>query len=215
MKFVPATIKNIIFDLGRVILNLDLDASVNKFRKLGLKNDIINEKLSFSDKVFYEFQTGAVSSDEFRARLRKLLNNKVATDSQIDDAWMAMIADIPFSRIKVIQELRKQFKVYLFSNTNEIHVKKLHDEFRAGHKMDFYSVFDKIYYSHEIHDAKPAVSSYLKVIADSGVTPGETLFVDDLMENIEGAEKAGLKGFWLPPGMDITEVFADYNNEVV
>ncbi len=201
-------IKTIIFDLGEVILNLDFQASVKAFRQLGLKEDVLSGGLKFPDQIFYELQIGVITPEEFRKGVRRLLKNKNLTDQQIDFAWCAMLLDIPFSRIKIIQELRKKYRVFLFSNTNKIHIDKLHKEFFEEHGFEFPSVFDKVYYSQDIHDAKPDVSAFEKVINDSGINPKETLFVDDLEKNIIGAQKADLKGLWLRPEMDIREIFA-------
>jgi len=207
MKAILKNIKNIIFDLGGVILNLDFEASKKAFSALGFNEKVWDGGLGFSDPVFYEFQAGAISPETFREKVRHILNNPDISDSQFDEAWCAMLKDIPVERIKKIQELRKNYKVYLFSNTNKIHVDQLHRDFLGDFGFAFPSVFDSVFYSQEIHDAKPAVSSFEKVIQLSGVDPAETLFVDDIYENIEGAAKAGLKTFWLKEGLKITEVF--------
>ena len=200
-------IKNIIFDLGKVLLNLDFDASILAFQKLGLSKDVLDNQHAYSDPVFYELEVGKVSPEEFCSRVRKVLKNQDATDNQIEDAWYAMILDIPANRVKVVQELAKNYNVYLFSNTNKIHIDRLHKAFKAEHGIDFPSLFVKDYYSHEIHERKPDISSYQKVIELSGVNPEETVFIDDLEKNILGAQKAGLKTFWLKDGMEMTEIF--------
>ena len=200
-------IKNIIFDLGKVLLNLDFNASIVAFQKLGLSKDVLDNQHAYSDPVFYELEVGKVSPEEFCSRVRKVLKNQDATDNQIEDAWYAMILDIPANRVKVVQELAKNYNVYLFSNTNKIHIDRLHKAFKAEHGIDFPSLFVKDYYSHEIHERKPDLSSYQKVIELSGVNPEETVFIDDLEKNIIGAQKAGLKTFWLKDGMEMTEIF--------
>ncbi|NQU84260.1 MAG: HAD family phosphatase [Mariniphaga sp.] len=209
MKIDLKGIKNIIFDLGGVILDLNFNASVLAFYKLGLKEDVLDGKLAYSDKIFYQLQTGQVSPEKFRIRVREILGKPEATDQQIDDAWSAMLDGIPFSRIETIQKLRKKYKVFLYSNTNKIHIDKLEKEFSENYGFSFASCFNEVFYSQEIHDAKPAVSSFLKIIELSGVNPHETLFVDDIQENIEGAEKAGLKTFWLKEELEMNEIFKD------
>jgi len=199
--------KNIIFDLGNVMLNLDFDASIQAFKKLGLDDKVVDKKQAYSDPVFYELETGKISAPFFRQQIRKILNNPDASDQEIDNAWTAMILDIPPERVKVVQRLSKKYNIYLFSNTNEIHIEKLHRQFKSEHGIEFPSLFVKDYYSHEIHDRKPDLTSYQKVIEFSGVNPIETLFVDDLEKNISGAQKAGLQTFWLKPEMELMEVF--------
>lgn len=207
MKPNLTNIKNIIFDLGNVLLNLDFDASIQAFRNLGLDSEVVTRQQAYADPIFYELETGKTTPDKFRKRVRKILKNPQATDQQIDDAWCAMTRDIPVKRVEMLKKLSKNFNVYLFSNTNTIHINRLHNEFREMHGIEFPSLFVKDFYSHEIHERKPDLSSYLKVIELAELNPGETLFVDDLEKNITGAEKAGLNTFWLQDGMEVTEVF--------
>ncbi len=207
MKINTTNIKNIIFDLGKVLLNLDFDASIKAFQKMGLQKDVLDRKQAYSDPVFYELEVGKVTPEEFRARVKQILNNPALTDRQIDDAWTAMILDIPANRVEMLQRLNKNYNVYLFSNTNQIHISKLHAEFKQQHGIDFPSLFVKDYYSHEIHERKPDLNSYKKVIELAGINPQESLFIDDLEKNIVGAREAGLKTYWLKNGIEITQMF--------
>ena len=207
MKIDLTNIKNIIFDLGKVLLNLDFNASIGAFQKLGLKNDVLDSKQAYSDPVFYELEVGKVTPEEFCNRVRKVIQNPDSTDLQIEDAWYSMILDIPASRVKVVQELSKNYKIYLFSNTNKIHIERLHRAFKTEHGIDFPSLFVKDYYSHEIHERKPDLSSYQKVIELAGINPEESIFIDDLEKNIIGAQQSGLKTFWLKEGMEMTDIF--------
>uniref|UniRef100_UPI003216BB01 HAD family hydrolase n=1 Tax=uncultured Draconibacterium sp. TaxID=1573823 RepID=UPI003216BB01 len=206
MKTDLGNIRNIIFDLGNVLLNLDFNATIEAFQKLGSNGKIMDYKSGFAHPVFYNFEVGKISSDEFRSQVRNILNNKV-TDEEIDEAWYAMILDIPRNRVETLKKLKRNYNVFLFSNTNQIHIDKLLPEFKAEHGIDFPSLFKEVYYSHEIHDRKPELSSFEKVIKLSGVRPEETLFVDDMENNITGAEQAGLKTLWLKKEMEMAELF--------
>ena len=201
-------IRNIIFDLGKVLLNLDFEASIKAFQQLGMTGDVLDASQAYSDPVFYQLEVGLISPEVFRERLRNILNNRQLTDRQIDDAWCAMILDIPADRVKTVQELRKHYSVYLFSNTNKIHIDRLLPAFKKQHGIDFATLFVKDFYSHELNERKPEISSFQKVIELSGVNPGETLFVDDLEKNIIGAQQAGLKTFWLKEGMEMSDIFS-------
>jgi HAD superfamily hydrolase (TIGR01509 family) len=200
-------IKNIIFDLGKVLLNLDFDASIKAFQDLGLGKDVLNSKQAYVDPVFYELETGKVTPQEFRNRIRLILNNADLSDQQIDSAWSAMILDIPPHRVELLKELKKKYKLYLFSNTNQIHIEGLWQKFQAEYGFEFSSLFVKDYYSHEIHERKPDIQSYEKVIALARIKPEETIFIDDLEKNIVAAQKAGLKTFWLKDGMEMAGIF--------
>lgn len=210
MKPDLTNIKNIIFDLGNVLLNLDFDASINAFKELGMDQQVLNKQQAYADPVFYDLEVGRISKEEFTERVRKVLNNPEATNQKIEDAWYAMIRDIPSDRVSLVQKLAESFNVYLFSNTNQIHIERLHNDFYKEHHIEFPSLFVKDFYSHKIHARKPDLESYEKVIELSGVTPEETLFVDDLEKNITGAQKAGLKTFWLEDGMELTGVFKSF-----
>lgn len=207
MKPDLTNIKNIVFDLGNVLLNLNLMASTEAFRKLGLDAEVVTPQQAYADPVFYEFEVGLTSPENFRDRIRQILNNPVISDDQIDDAWCAMLLHFPDHRLQLLKKLRKDFRLLLFSNTNTIHIQRFHGEFRETHGMEFPSLFDDIFYSHEIHARKPDVSAYLKILELSGIRPEETLFVDDLEKNIKGASEAGMSTLWLKNGMEITDLF--------
>lgn len=207
MQIDLTNIKNIIFDLGNVLLNLDFDSSIKKFQKLGLNGSVVDRQHAYANPVFYELETGKTTPDIFRKKVREILKNQEATDKQIDDAWSSMILDIPTKRVKVLQELSKNYNIYLFSNTNQIHIEGLLKTFKAEHGIDFPSLFKIAFYSHEIHERKPDLASYKKVIEISGIRPEESIFIDDLEKNILAAEKTGLKTFWLKEGMEMAELF--------
>ncbi len=200
-------VRNIIFDLGNVLLNLDFDASIKAFRELGMNEKVVNKQQAYADPVFYDLEVGRTTPEAFRIRVREILDNPDASDQQIDDAWCAMIRDIPASRVEVVKELGKKYKVYLFSNTNQIHISRLHRQFKEEHGIEFPSLFVKDFYSHELHERKPDLTSYKKMIELSGIDPVESLFIDDLEKNIRGAQDAGLKTFWLKSGKEMTELF--------
>lgn len=207
MKADLTNIKNIFFDLGNVLLNLDFDASIRAFQKLGLNSSVVNNQHAYADPIFYELETGKISPEVFRKEVRLILQNPDATDKQIDDAWSAMILDIPANRVKTVQNLSSNYNIYLFSNTNKIHIDRLLKIFKAEHGIDFPSLFKTAFYSHDIQDRKPEISSFEKVIELSGVNPAESLFVDDLEKNIKAGEQAGFKTIWLKEGMKMAELF--------
>lgn len=200
-------IKNIVFDLGNVLLNLDFDASINAFKALGLDEKVVTRQQAYSDPVFYALETGQISAESFRERLRNILNNEKVADHEIDEAWYAMILDVPAHRVQMLQTLRKKYNIFLFSNTNEIHIGRFQKVFKEQHEIDFASLFEQAFYSHEIQARKPESESYKKVIKFSGIEPAESLFIDDLEKNILAANEAGLKTFWLRDGIDVTELF--------
>jgi glucose-1-phosphatase len=207
MKLQLEGIKNIVFDLGNVLLNLDFDASIKAFRKLGLNDEVVDSQQAYADPVFYDLEVGHITADKFRTRVRQILNNPDAADQDIDDAWSAMILDIPAHRVEVVQKLKMKYRLYLFSNTNIIHITRLHKQFKEEHGIEFPSLFIKDYYSHELNERKPELSSYRKMMSEAGIIPEETLFIDDLDKNIQGAQMAGMRTHWLKNGCEIGDLF--------
>lgn len=202
-------IKNIIFDLGGVLLNIDPKKTIDAFAKLGMPQLVSTSGLSYDHDIFFRMEQGQISPEEFRAGVQQLLH-KPASDELIDDAWTAMLLDFPAIRVKLVQNLRNDFKVYLFSNTNTIHVAKYHDNFRKQHSFEVSSLFEKDFYSNEIGFRKPSPEAFQEVIRLSGVNPEETLFIDDSNQNVQAAIASGMKGFWLGNGQKIEDTFPDY-----
>ena len=202
-------IKNIVFDLGGVLLNIDPNKTNEAFAKLGMYQPIDDKGRTYEHEIFYLMEKGKVTPDEFRDGVRKLLPGEVTND-QIDDAWTAMLIDFPTIRVELLQKLRNDFGLYLFSNTNAIHVAKYQSLFRNEHGFEVTLLFDKVFHSNEIGYRKPTPESYHKIIRLSGIRPEESLFIDDSNTNVEGAVACGLKGYWLQPGQTVEEIFKEY-----
>ncbi len=206
MKINLSSVKNILFDLGKVLLNLDFQASVSAFEKLNLSAEALDIGMVFADPVFLNFETGQTTAEEFKDRVRGILNNPAATGQQIEEAWYAMVLDIPEKRVQMLKWLAENYDLFLFSNTNVIHTQRFKNEFREQYGFEFSSLFTRDFYSHDIQERKPDLSAFRKVTELSGINPEETLFIDDLKPNIDGAQKAGFKTFWLEDGMEIADL---------
>jgi glucose-1-phosphatase len=202
-------IKNIIFDLGGVLLNIDPKKTIEAFGQLGMEKLIGDKGLTYDHDIFYLMEQGKITPEEFRNGVRELLPGKV-TDDEIDTAWTAMLIDFPKVRVGLVQKLRNEFKIYLFSNTNAIHVAKYQDIFRKQHGFEVSSLFDTDFHSNEIGFRKPTPESFQEIIRLSEINPEESLFIDDSLQNVEGAIACGLKGYWLEPGQKIEEIFQKY-----
>lgn len=202
-------IRNIIFDLGGVLLNINPKKTIEAFGALGMDKLIGDKGLTYDHEIFYLMEQGKVTSQEFREGVRKLLPKKV-TDQQIDSAWTAMLLDFPAIRVKLLQKLSKDFNLYLFSNTNAIHVEKYFDIFRQQHGFEVTSLFKQTFHSNEIGYRKPSVQSFEEIIRLAEILPQQSLFIDDSAANIEGAVASGMKGLWLQPGQSVEEIFQQY-----
>jgi len=202
-------VRNIIFDLGGVLLNIDPKRTIDAFGKLGMEQLVGDKGLSYDHDIFYLMEQGQISSDEFRKGVLQLLPAPVTFD-EIDDAWTAMLLDFPAIRVELVKKLRNQYKIYLFSNTNAIHVEKYHSNFRKQHGFEVSSLFEKTFYSNEIGFRKPSSESFQEIIRLGEIYPEETLFIDDSLPNVDGARVSGLKGFWLEPDQKVEEIFQDF-----
>lgn len=202
-------VKNIIFDLGGVLLNIDPKKTIEAFGRLGMEQLIGDKGLSYDHDIFYLMEQGKVTPEEFRNGVRQLISAEV-TDDQIDNAWTAMLLDFPANRVELVKNLRNNYKIYLFSNTNAIHVAKYQANFKSQHGFEVSSLFEIDFYSNEIGYRKPSPESFQEIIRLSGINPEESIFIDDSLPNVEAAIGCGLKGYWLEPGQKIEEVFQKF-----
>ncbi|MEQ9440538.1 MAG: HAD family phosphatase [Cyclobacteriaceae bacterium] len=202
-------IRNIIFDLGGVIIDLNTAATFQQFQKSN-KNPA-NQNLFQEDvSLFLDYEKGLISSAEFREGIRALSLNTTLTDSEIDDAWNKMLLQIPLARLELVERLRKDHRLFVLSNTNEIHVSAFNQIVqKTSGKPSLDHFFEKIYYSHLIKLRKPEREIYEYVVSDGGLIPKETLFVDDREENILAAQELGLQTFHVTPDQDILAFFAE------
>ena len=202
-------IKSIIFDLGGVILNLDYSKTENEFKKFG----VLHFKELYSQKkqtlLFDDFEKGKIKPKEFISSLKESENLKI---KEIDfiNAWNAMLLEIPIEKLQFINGLKKDYKIFLLSNTNEIHIKKFEDDLKKKNMLEqFYKCFDKIYYSSKMGKRKPDENCFNQVLEENGLVANNTLFIDDSIQHIEGAKKVGIKTFHLGKNKSIVNLFPD------
>ena len=188
------SIKNIIFDLGGVLITLDLGATEEAFRKLiGPTSFSRAYKQLQNEGIFEKIETAEISAAEF---IQKIQEQTVPTASKetIQSAWNAMLKTIPIKGIQLIDSLREQgFRLYVLSNTNSIHLEAFRKiAFKEHGIKDFDALFDKVYYSHLVQKRKPNTSIFEHVLQNAGLKANETLFIDDNEPNLIGARKTGL-----------------------
>ena len=200
------TIKNILFDLGGIFMNLDYHLTEKAFIDLGIVSFTEMYTQHHANSMFEDLETGKISTEEFYNAFRQVSNSNLSNE-QIKTAWNAMLLDFPIERLNWLQEIGEKYKVYLYSNTNQIH----YDAFMGivsnttGIK-NFNSLFIKAYYSHELGLRKPYIGSFHKILEEQHLVPGETLFIDDTLKNIEGAKKAGLQTIHLVAPITVLEL---------
>lgn len=202
----PLPIKNLLFDLGGVLLDLDFNASLRAFQAFNRNRALSEVDQLLGLPLFVALETGNITPSAFRDELRELLQNPKLTDQEIDKAWCSMLLNVPSGKVKLLQKLASRFRIFLYSNTNAIHIEFFRQNFFSMHKIEWESLFSACYYSHIIKDRKPLRSGFEKVIYLAGIKANETLFIDDLSANVDAAADAGLMTAIYRPGQDLARV---------
>ena len=205
--------KNIIFDLGGVILNLDYHKTFEAFKSYALQiDDETFVGKSRQHSIFSDYEVGKISSKDFRASLNSFYKMNL-TDDIFDNCWNAMLLDLPRHRIELIQNLKASGKkVFLLSNINEIHEREVDLRFKSlGFNFHFKELFHKAYYSHEIGLRKPHGEVFELVIGENQLEKTETIFIDDSLQHIIGAESLGLKSVHHLAPFKLENYFKEFN----
>lgn len=194
-----ANIKNIIFDLGNVLLDIDYSKTIRAFEALGFKDFKSSYSPLKMDPVFENLEMGTITGEAFCDKIRSISNNPV-TNEQIETAWNALFLNFRTESLAFLEKIAAEYKLYLFSNTNSIHLsafKAIFTKDTGKPSLDAY--FTRAYYSHLIGFRKPYANAYTFVLEDAGIKAEETLFIDDLPNNIEGAKSVGIHTHLLLP----------------
>jgi glucose-1-phosphatase len=201
-------IKNIIFDWGGVLLNINPLLSLEEFETIcGIsKEDLINKFLSA--RVFEKFDTGYLKPEQFRDEICQILGLKVK-DAEIDRIWNKLLLDFPSHRIELLRQLRKNYTIYLLSNTNAIHYEFYTEEFYRTYGFPMTDLFDRLFLSYEIGIHKPDEGVYTYVLQAANIKASETIFFDDSKANIEAAIQLGIKGIQITEDNEITHFFKE------
>ena len=190
-----AKIKNIIFDLGGVILDIDETIVYKELEKMGIKTSELAHSKEFIE-IMSKFDTGIYTAPIFRKRMKALIRQEKMTDEKFDSIWNAMLLDIPRERVEAIEKVKKHYKIFLMSNTNVIHydlyVRDL--QLRFGYN-EFDELFDKSYFSFAEHLEKPDPRFFELILDHEGLLPEETLFIDDTEKNINIAKSLGINTY--------------------
>ena len=188
----------ILFDLGGVILNLDYNKTIEVFKNLGRERFDALYSQAQQNAIFDRIETGEISINYFRDFLISFLGNEV-NHEMVDEAWNAMLLDLPKERIDFLRTLKKEYKIYLFSNTNAIHLRKFQEiiqqQYANAELLE--DIFDKTYYSHIIQKRKPNAAAFEYILKDLGLKAEEVIFIDDSIQHVEGAKSIGINAYHL------------------
>jgi putative hydrolase of the HAD superfamily len=200
-------IKNIVFDLGGVIITLDRDEAVNRFIEAGLENadELLN---AYHQKgIFLELEGGKLTREEFYEAVYKEAGKFVSKEI-IDRGWMGFMKDVPEYKMVMLEELRQRgYNLYLLSNTNPIIMEWAHSPIFSPQGKSIDQYFDKLYLSYQIGYLKPDPEIFKFMFNDSGMIPSESLFIDDGIANIEMGKQFGMKTYLAVNGEDFRHLF--------
>lgn len=205
------TIKNIIFDFGGVICDLDISRTVEKFKEFGLPKAEFSgtpeERNRRFELLVSTYETGLITSQQFRDKIRNHYQIP-PSDAAINDAWNALLVGIPESRIRLLENIRDTYRIFLLSNSNEIHYLKYREDFHQQYGYrDFDALFEKAYFSYRLHLKKPDPAIFTWVLKENKLDPAKTLFIDDTLMHIEAAREVGITGYHLREGEELILLF--------
>jgi len=205
---VSENITSIIFDLGGVLFDIDFTLARKAFHDLGFKgdfNDLYSQKKQAG--VFDDFEKGIITPVQFRKQVKEWLPKGIE-DKQVDEAWNALLIGFPASKVELLKRLGKKYRLFLLSNTNEIHLPAVIDMVaHLDEKKGMGHLFEKDYYSCRMGMRKPDREIFEKVCNENSLEVSSTLFIDDSIQNIEGAMRTGLATLHCTASVNLEEYF--------
>ena len=206
---IQPTIKNIVFDLGGVVIDIDPSASFSAMQALAADSVVVMEQFSEHTDVFLDYEKGLIDDEAFRGGIRQLTQRPDLDSNAIDQAWCQMLLNVPLERLQLLTSLQERYRTLVLSNTNAIHVEafnRIISSVSGQPIIDYF--FEKVYYSHELKLRKPEAEIYQHVLRDSRLVPHETLFLDDREENLVTAKELGIITQQVTPQHGIIEIFS-------
>ncbi len=203
---VSSRIKNIIFDFGGVILNIDQSKVKTAFQEQGVKN--VDQLIANASQlgILKKFEKGLITPFDFRDSIRKLTAITIS-DEQLDAAWNQLIGNFPADRIELLKNLGAQYRLFILSNTNSIHYDFFTQKFRRQFGFDLLSLFEETFWSFEIGASKPDSEIFQFVMRKGKLDPLQTLYIDDSVQNCNAAKNLKINAVYLKPGLDMCELF--------
>lgn len=198
-------IKNLLFDQGGVIVDIERDRCLDELRLLGMEAPERLIGLYKQDGPFFALENGDITLNGFHDALRPLMPADV-TDEQMDHAFSSFIVGIPLHRLHTLRELRKRYKTYILSNTNPLMFEGVIAQAFAQEGLDVNAYFDGVTVSYIAHSNKPDRKIFDYAIATMGIKPEETLFFDDGQENLDAAAALGFKTALVEPGCEFIDI---------
>jgi putative hydrolase of the HAD superfamily len=199
-------IQNIIFDLGGVIINLDIQRTINAMNKLAPVAFERYYTQAAQSQLFNELDKGTITGEKFFRELKKELNYR-GKEQDLIDAWNAMLLDVPEHRLDTLVNAKQNYNTFLLSNTNEPHIEVFERDLYNDHGVkNFQDYFDKVYYSCRVGMRKPDKEIFELVLKENDLDPTETVFIDDSIQHVQGAGECGIKAYLLAKNMEVSDL---------
>jgi putative hydrolase of the HAD superfamily len=201
-----AAIKNIIFDMGGVLYNIDYNLTADAFKALGFTNFEEMYSQFTADDVFEKLETGQITEEEFYKTIQQK-SSVAITELQIQNAWNAMLLGFRTAAIEHLKAIKDDYRIFLLSNTNAIHLKKVYEHYETlNQEIRYDTLFEQAWYSNKIGYRKPNKDIYEFILNEAGLNAIETLFIDDSFNNIETAKALGIQTHLLLPNERIEDL---------
>ncbi len=203
---IDSRIKNLLIDFGGVLVDLDMQRCIDRFKELGC-NDLDQLLNMYHQADFLmSYEKGLITSEEFRKDIRSMIRHTVS-DEQIDSAWNSFLVGVPTYKLELLLQLRQKYNVFLLSNTNELHWEWSCRNAFSYQKHQVEDFFDRIYLSFEMKMAKPDPSIFKAVLEDASINPEETFFIDDSSANCSTAQALGISTYTPQAGENWSHLF--------
>lgn len=207
-NFPVSEIENIIFDFGGVIMDINIGRTIAAFSNLRIEGLESDDIISAHKKFLLDLELGLITPSQFIDAIHTdYPAAKNVSEKQIWDAWNALLQPYLPERIALLENIKKNYRTYLLSNTNFPHRVKFKAMFREQFGENFDDLFIKCFYSDEMQLRKPDHEIYRQVMDDIRLNPKNTLFIDDNELNITEARNFGLQAYHLTGGERITDLF--------
>ena len=206
-------IKNLIFDLGGVVITLAPDEALRRFKSLGLQNAEEQMDAYTQMGIFGQLEEGKISAEAFREELSRQVGREVTYD-ECRHAWLGYVKEVPQRNLDVLLRLRSEgYRLILLSNTNPYMMSWVRSpEFDGqGHSIDYY--MDACYLSYQLGVMKPSTEFFHKVLMTEKIMASETLFLDDGPRNVATASQMGIRTYCPQNGEDWTATIYEYINK--
>jgi glucose-1-phosphatase len=194
--------KNLIFDLGNVLYDIDFVKMYGAFESLGIPNFENHFTLNKSDQLFFDLEKGFINEEEFCNGFNQLYQLNLSK-AQITNAWNSLLVAYRKQSIEWVKAHNNKYATFLYSNTNQIHYDHFIPQFASEIGGNFENLFKKPYYSHKMGQRKPDIASFKFILEKEGLIAEETLFIDDNEPNVIAAASLGIQVLYLQPGMRV------------